>query len=357
MPRATIITAMKDEGPYLLEWLAYHRMIGFDHFIVVTNDCSDGIDAMLDILAAQGGLTHLRNDRTGPHTIQWSALRMAEQTQVFKDSDWVLVLDVDEFVNIKTGDGQLDDLFAVRADATAFALQWRLFGNNGVYPINDTLLISEFTKSAPFPVHFPWQASLFKTLFRNDGSYAKLGVHRPDGLIQSRKADQVWVNGGGRTLPSHWHDNFLPLMGEHGEVELVQINHYALRSAQGFLVKSERGLPNRSTHVIDAEYWVQRNFNAVQDRSILRHSKRLKAAKAALLDYPRLQKLHTQALNWHRKQATKIELTEKGMFLLNACMTSETKVLSSQEASFLNQKLAAMNEAKANRQKISKNSG
>jgi hypothetical protein len=49
-----IVTAMKNEGPYILEWVAHHLAIGFGHFIVVTNDCADGTDEILLALQRQG---------------------------------------------------------------------------------------------------------------------------------------------------------------------------------------------------------------------------------------------------------------------------------------------------------------
>ena len=46
----TIVTTMKNEGPFLLEWIAYHRAIGVSDFLVYTNDCTDGTDRMLKLL-------------------------------------------------------------------------------------------------------------------------------------------------------------------------------------------------------------------------------------------------------------------------------------------------------------------
>ncbi|MEQ3709894.1 MAG: glycosyltransferase family 2 protein, partial [Tateyamaria sp.] len=60
-----VITTMRNEGAFLLEWLAHHRAVGVDHFVVFSNDCDDGTDDMLDKLAELGWLTHVRND--GPY--------------------------------------------------------------------------------------------------------------------------------------------------------------------------------------------------------------------------------------------------------------------------------------------------
>ncbi|MEL7000367.1 MAG: glycosyltransferase family 2 protein, partial [Pseudomonadota bacterium] len=45
---------MRNEAPYVLEWVAYHRIIGFDHIVVCTNDCDDNTPALLDAIAELG---------------------------------------------------------------------------------------------------------------------------------------------------------------------------------------------------------------------------------------------------------------------------------------------------------------
>ena len=59
--RTAIVTTMKNEGPFILEWIAYHQAIGVEDFLVYTNDCSDGTDAMFDLLQAKGVLQHRQN--------------------------------------------------------------------------------------------------------------------------------------------------------------------------------------------------------------------------------------------------------------------------------------------------------
>ena len=54
--RALAILCVKNEGAFLLEWLAHHRATGFTDFLVFSNDCSDGTDLMLDRLADQFGV-------------------------------------------------------------------------------------------------------------------------------------------------------------------------------------------------------------------------------------------------------------------------------------------------------------
>ena len=48
-------SAMKDEGPDVLEWVCYQRAVGFDEVLVYTNDCTDGSDDLLDALRSRPG--------------------------------------------------------------------------------------------------------------------------------------------------------------------------------------------------------------------------------------------------------------------------------------------------------------
>ncbi len=48
--KITAITCVKNEGPFLLEWIAFNRVIGVTDFLFYSNDCDDGTDKLLDAL-------------------------------------------------------------------------------------------------------------------------------------------------------------------------------------------------------------------------------------------------------------------------------------------------------------------
>jgi len=60
-----ILTTLKNEGAFLLDWVAYNLALGFDHFLIFTNDCSDGTDEMAQRLAELGLATHIPNGEFG----------------------------------------------------------------------------------------------------------------------------------------------------------------------------------------------------------------------------------------------------------------------------------------------------
>lgn len=294
--RALAILTVKNEAAFLLDWLAHHRACGFTDFLVFSNDCTDGTDTMLDRLAAMGWLTHVRNDGQAPEGPQWAALKAADRHPLVRAADWVLVCDIDEYVNIHAGNRTLSALWAACPQATAFALTWRMFGNAGVIDYVDLPVTAQFTRAAPTPLAWPWRACLIKTLFRNDGTYRKLGVHRPRSPDPDRLAAQVWCDGSGRILPARMHTGGIISDYRRDTYGLVQLNHYALGAMQSYVVKCDRGRANRDGAAFDMGYWVERNFSAVEDRTVLALDSQ--PHRAALQADAPLAALHAAGVAW-----------------------------------------------------------
>ncbi len=291
---------MRNEGAFLLEWLAHHRAVGFTDFLVFSNDCQDGTDMMLDRLADLGWLSHIRND--GPHDkggIQFTALKHADRTDAVRDADWLLPLDIDEFVNIHTGDGTLPALLSALPEATAITLTWRLFGNGDVVRYEDRPVLEIFTGCAPTVIHWPWRAVMFKTLYRNDGIYAKLGVHRPRSPDRTRLTDARWFDGAGRELDNRFKTQ--RLFSDYGRDNhrLVQLNHYPLGAMESYLLKADRGRANRA-QALGLDYWVERNYDAERDTSIRRLDPLSAPLRAELHGDPVLGDLHRKAVEWRK---------------------------------------------------------
>ena len=316
---------MRNEAPYVLEWVAYHRLIGVDRFLVYSNDCADGTDAMLDALAARGLVVHERNTDHARKGVQWTALERAAGHPETQAADWILFADIDEFVNVKCGAGRLSDLFAAVPEADAIALTWRLFVNSGVVEIADASVIGQFTRAAPFPCHAPWTASQFKTLFRNDGAYRKLGVHRPKDPDPARAGSIRWVNGSGVPLPPAFEAQAAVTYGAAAGMDLACLNHYSVKSAMSFLVKAGRGLPNRAQKEIDIGYWADRNFNVMEETSIQRHLPDLETALGDLMADRELARLHKAGLAWHRRRALAAVDTLDGLQLLTRIVGTERR--------------------------------
>ena len=334
--KTLIITTMRNEGAFLLEWLAHHRAVGVSDFLVYTNDCDDGTDAMLDRLQAMGWLTHRRNPGPWKEGPQWAALKDADSQGVVKAADWLLVSDVDEFVNIHTGDHSIGALVGALPDASAIALTWRFFGNAGVVGYDDRPVTDVFRRAAPAVLHWPWRAAMIKTLFRNDGTYRKLGVHRPRSPNPGRIGAARWFDGSGRELGEAFRTQRLFSDFGQDNYQLAQINHYALGAMESYVVKADRGRANREAGAFDMAYWVERNFSAVEDASIDALAGPRGAVLAELHLDPILGPLHRAAVAWRRTRFDALMGHEPWRALFGRLMMAPaTRVLSREQAAIV----------------------
>jgi len=299
--RHLAILCVRNEAAFLLEWLAHHRAVGFTDFLVFSNDCQDGTDTMLDRLETLGHLTHVPND--GPYDkggIQFTALKAAAKHPLTRQADWILPLDVDEFVNIHTGDHTLSALHAALPDATAITLTWRLFGFSGQVRYQDTPVTDTFTRCAPAVMHWPWRAAMFKTLYKNDGTYRKPGVHRPRDPDDAKLPDARWFDSHGRALPPQFRTARIFSTYGRDNYGLAQLNHYPLGAAESYVLKAARGRAVHEADTLGLDYWVERNFNTDTDTSISNLAPARNSALAQLKSDETLAQLHENAVKWRK---------------------------------------------------------
>ncbi len=334
--RFLAILTLRNEAAFVLDWLAYHRACGFTDVLVFTNDCDDGTDLLLDRLQAMGLLTHLRNPGPHPEGPQWAALKTADRHPLRHEADWLLVCDIDEYVTIHAGGHRLPDLLAALPEATAIPLTWRMFGNAGVLAYADRPVTEQFTRAAPAVLHWPWRALLFKTLLRNDGSYRKLGVHRPRSPDPARLDAQRWFDGSGREMPARFHAQGLISPPGPDNFRLVQLNHYALGAMESYLLKCDRGRANREAAPFDMGYWIDRNFCDVEDRSALALQPEAARLRAAMMADAEVARLHAAGVAWRQARITALLREEPWRALMGRLMmTAPSRVLSAAEAAAL----------------------
>ncbi|MGH1425079.1 MAG: glycosyltransferase family 2 protein [Pseudooceanicola sp.] len=301
-----IVGCMKNEAPYILEWIAYHRAVGFDNFLIYTNDCSDGTDKILKKLDDMGIVQHRNNDNWKGNSPQQHALDNAMKEPLIQNADWIAHIDVDEFVNVRCGNGTMQDFLERVPGATNVAMTWRLFGHNDVTRYDDRFVIGQFDSCAPKFCPKPHTTWGFKTLFKNIGAYGKLSCHRPNKPVQNRMGDIVWVNGSGVPMGKDVVKNGWRNSKKSIGYDLIQLNHYALRSAESYLIKRQRG---RALHVdrsIGLNYWIRMDWSDFKDVTIQRNIPRLRAEYDRLLGDDSLRDLHQSGVAWHRSKAKEL---------------------------------------------------
>lgn len=276
---AALMACMRNEALFVTEWVAYHRLIGFDPIFVCTNNCTDGTDMLLDQLAALGHVIHVRNDDLGGLAPQPAGVAKVLAHPRIADCDWLMHIDADEFVNIAYGAGHIDELTTRAEEFDAMALTWRLFGDGGMtgWPggsVLEQLVMAEEAQSG--------FGAMQKTMFRPHRFGAGID-HMPKEPVVSnvslcnargmRLSTAAFFDPASSDLRMAFGKevNRKRHFGWHG----AWINHYAVRTPDLFLLKNVRGdgVGSRFTkrYFLNSRWYRAANRNEVEDRSIQRH--------------------------------------------------------------------------------------
>lgn len=306
-----IVATMKDEGPYILEWLAYHHVIGFDHFVVFSNDCWDTTAEILQTVSEEFGLVSYF-DNSELHGLekgenrdpQRRAYKRATHNSRVQNADYVLVIDADEFLNIHAGAGTLDDLLDAATPFEAMSFTWKIFGSSQITDIEDELITSQFAKCIEINRATLKRKMGVKTLF-HPRRVQKIGVHRPfyDAAIMTGHSKIRWLNGSGEDVFDYYRDLVWHACEDTHGSDLAEINHYAVKSAGAFLTKMRRGSANsHNDNRISLEYLEFYDHNEATDTSIQRHEVAVKAVlEGWMRKCPKLVDLHNDSVEIHRK--------------------------------------------------------
>lgn len=295
--RYTVICSVKDEGPFLLEWIVWQRLLGFTDIVVVTNGCTDHSPALLEALAAAGWVVHLVHEVPDGRQITGRKLAAAKGLPQVAGADWVMVADVDEFLVIHAGEGRLPDLLAVPGRPfLGMSIPWRIFGTSGRVQWEDGLTHRQCLRAG---VPGGRLSGWVKSIHRHPGWFARLGEHAPKRLRPGRLATwgregMIWVNPAGQEVPG-WTpaDDSLRILPEDLRGwEVAQVNHYMLRSVESFSLKRGTPSPVAGKDRYTDSYFDRAEQNAVEDRSALRHAAAFDALHAEAMALPGVRRLH-----------------------------------------------------------------
>lgn len=299
--RFLVVSTMKNEAPYILEWIAHHRAIGFTDFLVFTNDCDDTTAPLLDRLEAGGVLTHQRNTvlRRGPHK---SALKWAKDHVLCHKAAWILIADVDEFINIRSGEGTVQSLVRdLGADTDVVSFPWKVFGNGGVEGFADRPVTAQFTRCEPVPRRGGRRMRDVKTMFRRPGAMYHFGLHRP--RVREAWRDRiVWKAPAGADISARMNAGQAWMMPWGDSQDAAYMHHYPLRSLEAYILKKNRGRANHVGEDLGVDYWRKWNLGGGRDASLKGGVPGFAAALAALRADRRVRQLHKEGVAWHRAQ-------------------------------------------------------
>ena len=214
-----VVTMMRNEAPYLLEWIAHYRVLGFRQITIYDNQSNDASAEILRPLSKAGIINAcFWRDR---HNKQNRAYNQALR-RLRRHVEWCLFADLDEFLVLDPG-LSLEDILPKEPDVAAVSLQWLMFGSAGLRNRDVGLTIERFTRTVPK------RNRLVKSIVRLR-DIRRAEVHIPRALT-GRVTDVL-----GRTV-TNLRSAGLPWIVDGP----ARIHHYIDRSWEEFECKRARG--------------------------------------------------------------------------------------------------------------------
>lgn len=248
-----VAAIIKNEMEALLEWIAYHRVVGVSGFIIADNGSNDGSRAFLDGLERLGIATVLDFPNVEGQKPQLPAYERILRS-CSTDIDLLAFIDADEFLvplePEKSLSSSLDEWFS-DPSVSAVALNWANFGSNGELFAEEGLVTERFTQRAPQQFN---ANKNFKSIVRPNNASFFNNPHHAE-LRYGRYIDSL-----GNDLVSH------PKHGNGVSEEViwngVRVNHYVVKSLEEFLLgKHLRGSAATANRVKHKAYFKAHDRN------------------------------------------------------------------------------------------------
>lgn len=255
---------MKNEKPYLKEWLEYHLMQGVEHFYLCDNDSTDGTKEYLEPYIKNGTITYIKQSGINQQ------LKCYEKivTKYKNETKWLALIDLDEYL-VPLQKSTMRAFLKEFEDVSEVSLNWMNYGDSEAISRPSGLITEFFTSHSRALNH------TVKSIVRPE----KVIDFSLFGANHYTRVDGLSVN--------EYHKPVSFMLNFNISADKARVNHYILKSFAEFLYKKGRGHPEGTA--IDYEYYFFHNDNEVKnDTTMLRFLPKLKKRmrKSPLTDVP-----------------------------------------------------------------------
>ncbi|MBY5928656.1 glycosyltransferase family 2 protein [Halomonas sp. DP8Y7-1] len=242
MEKLCLSGIVKNEVDYMVEWVAWHHLAGFDNIIVADNMSNDGTRSLLEAMELIGCLKLIYQPTLAKNTQAHCYNRVLEIA--LGKFEFVMFLDADEFLvheSQRHGEERrcLEQLVGA-GDVGSVCVNWRCFGSGGLIKKTPEPVLQRFTHCSGDP-NFEGDRHV-KSLVKVD-HVKSLGIHASLLISDLKYVDCMgkeildFSQRAGQTVKPG------PLCGLTGDVRKgpLRVHHYAVKTKEEFAAKCRRG--------------------------------------------------------------------------------------------------------------------
>ncbi len=220
----SIAAIFKNEKPFIIEWLAYHMVLGIKDFYIADNISSDGSSELLYHLDKVGFISRIEYPTEFNSPPQLGAYNKILST--LEKDKWVAFIDADEFISPNDYEDGLNKLTPLLNDKEngAISLNWAVYGSSHSILPDDGLVIERFIKLA----------TELNPINRHYKSIVRVGDVISTGLTPHAfriKPDKKFI------IPNGISQNNSDGISVGVDWSVIRLNHYVIKSKSEFLIK------------------------------------------------------------------------------------------------------------------------
>lgn len=262
---------VKNESPYIEEWIKFHQLVGVEKFYIYDNDSEDELKEKLQSYIDTGLVEYT----------YFPGIKM--QVEAYKDATkkhkeeckYLGFIDLDEFVipvENKNLVESLDEIMALNENAAGVAINWRIYGSSGLVEKQDGLVIENYRYRAE---------NDFKV-----NNHIKT-ICNPRMVEDIKKSHFPKYKEGMYNI----NENGTPVLGPfnpNGSCKKIRINHYFTKSKEEYIAKMNRGKADALDKRNIEEFYAH-DKNAVYDYIMEPYVELLKEVIASSCEYEEIK--------------------------------------------------------------------
>lgn len=246
----------KNEFPYILEWIAYHQVLGIKDFYIADNISNDGSSELLRELHKKGIITRIEHANIEGVKPQLPAYKKIIES-INASCNYVAFIDADEFlrpIDLNKGLSDLISIFNQDETVGAIAINWALYGSSYcIVPDYNSLVIERFEQRG----NIDFSANRhYKTILRVS-AISDVG-NNPHYFNIKEGFNYVQSNSNKIDL----------LTGLSDEIswDKCRLNHYVIKSkAEFFAKKAARGRAVGKNSDLNIKFFNNHDVNTTND--------------------------------------------------------------------------------------------
>ena len=252
-----MVAIAKNEGPYIREWIEYHKLVGFTIFYIYDNDSTDNTRQLLQPYIEHGEVAYTFFPGT------------ARQLDAYNDAvarhkdecRWMAFMDLDEFIMPTEPFRPIADVVGeivgkAGKGAAGVSVNWAVYGSS-CFERKPAGLVTENFLNRALPTHY--SSYMVKTICNPRMIADCISPHYP---LYKPGAYSVSDSDGRRQRCWFCHNV---------TYQRLRINHYFCKSREEYQRKHARGLADRAGKY-QADNFTLHDLNDVHDESMLPYS-------------------------------------------------------------------------------------